>query len=81
LPADRYYSCVSEHEARAFIEGVEFVNDSALEIQGLYWIPETDPATKETSENFVVHLIDQDKPDDESEVAPDGFDSSLGRSL
>jgi hypothetical protein len=81
MPADRYFSYATEPEVRAFIEGVKFVNDSALEVQGLYWIPKTDRSKQETIGSFVVHLIDTDKPVEDSEDAPVGFNSPLKRPL
>ena len=69
MAADRYFSYDRVGSAKAFIEGVQFVNDSSLVIQGLFWVP--GPRGRENSDAmYVVHIIDTDKDASESGKKP-----------
>jgi hypothetical protein len=69
MAADRYFPYDRSGSAKAFIEGVRFVNDSSLVIQGLFWVP--GPRGRENSDAmYVVHIIDTDKESSESEKKP-----------
>ncbi len=77
MPADRYVSYATESEARAFVEGVQFVNDSAIEVHGVFLIPKDAVPVPDASAMFVVHLSDADRSEEESDDLPDGFNSPL----
>jgi hypothetical protein len=77
MSADRYVSFCSEYEARTFLDGVQFVNDSAIEVHGLFLIPKEAAPQLQASERFVIHLTDSDSSEDESDDLADGFDSPL----
>jgi hypothetical protein len=77
MPADRYFSYAAESEARAFLDGVQFVNDGAIEVGGLFMIPKDAPQIPAATDTFVVHLTDADTSVDEGDDLPDGFDSQL----
>jgi hypothetical protein len=64
-----YFNFNTKAEARAFINGVEFVNDSAISICGLYRVPGPRGRTVIDS-TFYLHIRDEDKPDRESEKLP-----------
>ena len=69
MAADRYFSYDRSGSAKAFIEGVQYANDSALVIQGLFWLP--GPRGRQNSDAmYVVHIIDTDKESSESEKKP-----------
>jgi hypothetical protein len=77
MPANLYISYDTESEARAFLDGVQFVNDSAIEVHGLFLIPKEAVATPDAMDIFVVHLTDADRSEDEDEGLPEGFDSQF----
>ena len=56
----------TEEEAWAFADGVEFVNDSSLEIESVELSPEADATTYATGP-WVVSIIDHDFDPDEDE--------------
>jgi hypothetical protein len=69
MAADRYFSYDRVGSAKAFIEGVQFVNDSAIVIHGLFWLP--GPAGRTNCDAmYIVHIIDTDKGASESEKKP-----------
>ncbi len=60
-------------EARAFIEGVQYVNDSALQVRSLHQIHADTVKIPEAVDRFVVHLVDADVQSDDSLEPPEGF--------
>ena len=77
----RYFTYDTKPEVRAFLEGVEYVNDSALEVRGVFWIPPAVIRDADGKGCFVVRITDSDKPEGESEDAPEGFDSPLTQAI
>jgi hypothetical protein len=77
MSADCYISFATEPEARAFLEGVQFVNDSAIEVHGLFLIPKAAVPMPDATDTFVAHLTDRDRSEDESDDLPDGLESPL----
>ena len=49
----------TEEEAWAFAEGVEFVNDSTLEVESVELSPQAEPADYPTGP-WVVNIVDND---------------------
>lgn len=81
MPADRFVLYHTEEEARAYAEGVRFVNDGGIEVAGLFLIPKDAVHDTNGEDTFVVHLTDADSPKEESDEAPEELDSPLTRSL
>lgn len=70
MAGDCYFLFDSEAEARAFIDGVHFVNDAAIEVHGLLLIPPAAVSAFESADHFVVHVVDCDQAETESEDPP-----------
>jgi len=81
MAADRYFLFDTEAEARAFLEGVQFVNDATIEVHGLFLIPTAAASAFESADRFVVLIVDRDQAVTESEDPPDGFRSDLRKAL
>ena len=75
LAADRYIQFDSRGYANAFVEGVEYANDSSLNVIGVFLVPNN---IKEHTPNYYVHIVDDDKNEDESDDLPENWDNRRG---